>query len=100
MMNFILYFAIPVFYKIIPDDYFNNLLLFIIVLENIFSKSIIKTDIIVLKKMMHEFLFNLDDLYDEHIYSSGFHEFNHLIPSIVESGLPNFINLMQFEELN
>jgi hypothetical protein len=99
-MNFILFFAIPVFYKIIPEIYFENLLLLVIVLENVFSKSVLKSDLFLLKKMIHEFLFELDDLYDEHIYSSGIHELSHLVSSILESGPPNAINLMQFEELN
>lgn len=99
-MNFFLYFAIPIFYKIMPDRYFKNILLLVIVFENILCKSIVKTKIPTLKQMLNKFLNELDELYDEHIFVSGIHELTHLIDGIVLFGHPNSLNLMQFEELN
>jgi hypothetical protein len=39
-MNFILYYALPVFYKLIPDGYYENIVLLVVALENLFSSKI------------------------------------------------------------
>ena len=79
-----------------PSEYFNNILLLIIVLENILSKLILKSSLDIFKAMLNKFLFDLDD----HIFVSGIHELTHMIDSIIQFGNPNNLNLMQFEELN
>lgn len=85
-MNFILYFAIPVFYEIMDDDYFNNLLLLIISLEHLLDKKIDRMNLNRIDNMLHLFVSQLEYLYDEHILLSGVHELLHLVQITIDIG--------------
>ena len=46
-MNFILFFSIPVFYDLMPIEYFQHLLLLIISLENLLCKKINRRNLLI-----------------------------------------------------
>ena len=99
-MNFILFFAIPVFYKVMKREYFKNLICLIISLEHLVDQKISKNKLPVIKNMLVEFVSKLENLYDNHIMNSGIHELLHLADCTKNFGPLNAINCFQFEELN
>lgn len=99
-MNFILFFAIPVFYESMPDAYFQHLLLLIISLENLLSKKIQVSNLNKIQTYLCKFVSELESLYDEHIMTSSAHELLHLVKCTRDFGPLNHVNCYQFEELN
>ncbi len=86
-MNFILFFAVPVFNDVMMEDYFNHLLLLVISLQHLLQKKIDRKDLNKIDRMLHSFVNQLETLYDEHIMLSGVHELLHLVEITKTIGL-------------
>ena len=99
-MNFILYFAIPVFFRKIDSTLFNHLLKLIIPLEYLLSPKINKYTLDLIHTSLVEFVRESATLYDTHILSSGVHELLHLVQCTTQFGPMNDLNCFPFEELN
>jgi hypothetical protein len=99
-MHFILFFAIPVFYKIMPTTYFDHLLLLIISLEKLLNKKINRNELGEINSMLNKFVVEADDLYGSDIMTSGMHELGHLVECTKELGNLNGVCCFAFEELN
>jgi len=99
-MNFFLFFAIPLFRDIMPNNYFQHLLLLIIPLEKLVSKNINRSELPVIDEMLNKFVTDAETLYDIHFYTSGVHELLHLVACTIEIGPMNDTCCYQFEELN
>lgn len=99
-LNFLLYFSIPVFYKVIPFDTYNNLVKLIIFMEILLSPSISDMDLDIAQGIITEFLKEIESLYDSKIMVSGVHELIHLADCTKQFGPLNLVNCFQFEELN
>jgi hypothetical protein len=98
-LYFYLYFCLPLFYGIMPDVYFQNIVLFVISLEILLSREITLNKLKEAEKALEIFVSQLEILYDEHIMVSGTHEVLHLVQCTREIG-PLKFNLFPFEELN
>lgn len=99
-MNFILYFAIPLFYKTMKPVYFKHLLLFIIPIEYLLSKTIDRSKLPSIHSSLCNFVKNLENLYDPHILKSSAHELLHLVHCTEVIGPLNQTSCFPFEELN
>jgi hypothetical protein len=99
-MNFMLYFAIPIFKDVIDEKYFNHLLLLIIPLEYLLSKQIDKNKLEMINLSLNNFVKDLNCLYDRHIMLSGTHELLHLVLCTETIGPLNDSSNFPFEELN
>lgn len=99
-MNFIIYFAIPIFYKIMDEEYFKHLLFLIIPIEYLLSKNINVVNLPSIHKSLCLFVKNLEELYDIHILKSAAHELLHLTMCTKLLGPLNQNNCFPFEELN
>ncbi len=99
-MNFMIFFSIPVFYKIMDDDYLDHLYLLIISLQHLLDKKIATDQLDNINSMLTKFVSQAGSLYDEHIYTSGMHELLHLVQCTLDFGPLYLSNLFPFEELN
>ena len=99
-MNFILYFAIPVFSKVMNPEYFKHLLYLIIPIEKLLEKNIKKDKFKLIHDSLCVFVKKLEELYDVHILKSGAHELLHLTLCTEQLGPINQNNCFPFEELN
>ncbi len=99
-MNFMLYFAIPIFENVIDEKYFKHLLLLIIPLEHLLSKHIDKSKLETINLSLNNFVRDLYLLYDQHIMLSGTHELLHLVFCTETIGPLNDSSNFAFEELN
>ncbi len=99
-MNFILFFAIPLFKDEMAEVYFQHLLLLIIPLEYLLSKKIKIINLEVVDLMLKSFVTDAEKLYDVHFLSSGVHELLHLVKCTIEMGPLNIISCYPYEELN
>jgi hypothetical protein len=99
-LAFFLYYALPVFFNIMPFEHYQNLKKIIIFLEVILSKNISMSKLELAKKIITEFVQELQFLYPMSIYVSGVHELLHLVDCTIHHGALNSTNCFQFEELN
>ena len=99
-LSFILYFSLPVFYEIMSPEYYSNLILLVISLENLFSRKIEKIKLVKIHQMIIMFVKQLESLYPLTILSSGIHELLHLCDYAMYFGPPNHSNCFPFEEFN
>ncbi len=99
-MNFILYFAVPVFYDVMNENYFRHLLHLIIPLEYLLSKQIRRDKLDLIDQSLVYFVENLESLYDEHILKSAAHELLHLVECTRTLGPLNQNTCFPFEGLN
>ncbi len=96
-MNFILYYAQVVFRDLVPKEYYDNIILQVVAVENLFSFRISKSKLYATNQLLIEFLDQLGDLYDRRIYNSGVHELCHLVSCTAHFGPLYFIVCFQFE---
>lgn len=99
-LSFLIYYVIPVFYKIIPYDLYNNIIKLVIFVEILLSPTIKRNELNAAHNIIKEFLKELSELYDSLIMLSGVHELQHLVDCTKEFGPLNLINCFPFEELN
>lgn len=97
---FLIYYALPVFHRIIPYNMYTNLTKLVIFIENLLLPKIAKSDLKILQAIIIEFLKELPLIYNSAIMLSGFHELVHLIECTEQFGPLNLVNCFQFEELN
>ncbi len=96
-MNFILYYVQVVFYKLIPDEYYENIMLLVVALENLFSSKIPIVNLHFINQLLVDFLDKLESLYDIRIYNSGMHELCHLVRCTAYFGPLYLMACFQFE---
>ncbi|RMZ95014.1 hypothetical protein BpHYR1_017555, partial [Brachionus plicatilis] len=99
-MNFIFFYSVPLFYEIMPAEYFENFLYLLIGLEQLYSEKIIYRNLKKVDLFFKKFVQGLETLYNEHIMMSGVHELLHLVKSTEDSGPLNDASCFPFEELN
>ncbi|CAF0831338.1 unnamed protein product [Brachionus calyciflorus] len=101
-MNFILFYSIPVFYDIMGEKYFSNLILLIISLQVLYAKQIdrSKLESVKILKNLKKFVGDVKEIYDIHILTSSFHELLHLVDLTYQTGPINNTSCYPFEELN
>ena len=97
---FIIYYSVPVFFQIMPDDLYNNLLKLVVFLEFILSRTIKFTSLNVLQTLIESYVSELSVLYKPSIMLSGTHELLHFIQITEDFGPVNFTNCFVYEELN
>ena len=66
-MNFLLFFAIPVFKDIMEDRYYTHLISLIVPIEYLLSKNIDKRKLNLAHQSLVNFVKDLELLYDQHI---------------------------------
>jgi hypothetical protein len=96
-MNFILYYAQVVFYKLIPEQYYENIVLLVVALESLFSRQIPIAKLHFINQLLVDFLDGLENLYDIRIYNSGVHELCHLVRCTAYFGPLYLMSCFQFE---
>lgn len=99
-MNFIFYYSIPLFFGIMPAEYFENLLCLTISLEKLYSKKITKSSLNLAEKLFKMFLIDVETLYGDHIMTSSIHELINLVQMTIQNGPLNITNCYPYEELN
>jgi len=97
---FILYFSLPVFYKIVPHSIYVNLAKLVIFLEVILSPKITRNYLTYAQNIIQDFSKELSSLYEKSIMLSGLHELLHLVECTFKFGPLNRVNCFPFEELN
>ncbi|CAF1043166.1 unnamed protein product [Brachionus calyciflorus] len=78
-MNFMLHYSLIVFNGLMNFEYYQNLKLFIVSLECLFSPRIEIENLKKVRNVLHKFVSELSALYDERIMLSGVHELLHLV---------------------
>ena len=99
-LAFIIFYSIPVFYDIMPNNLFSNLKKLVIFLEFLLSKKISKSKLNLHQDLIESFLKELSILYKPTIMLSGIHEMVHFIEITKQFGPVNLINCFVYEELN
>jgi hypothetical protein len=99
-MNFLLFFAIPVFKDIMEEIYYKHLLSLIIPIEYLLSKNIDKRKLNLVHQSLVNFVKDLEILYDQHIMTSASHELLHLVLCTETLGPLNELDCFPFEESN
>ncbi|CAF0945445.1 unnamed protein product [Brachionus calyciflorus] len=99
-LNFILIGSLSIFYGLMKIEHYNNLILLVLFLEIVYSKTILKIDLLKAHNIIKKFLKNLSGLYDPLIMKSGIHELVHICDMILDFGPINSSNCYQFEEIN
>ncbi|CAF0821714.1 unnamed protein product [Brachionus calyciflorus] len=99
-LNYILLYSLIVLYEVMSIEHYNNLILLVLILEFFYSPKIKKSDLPKMKSIIMLFLNDLDELYDQKILKSGFHELIHYPDMVLNFGPINCSNCYPFEELN
>jgi hypothetical protein len=99
-LNFIIYYSLPVLWKIMKNDQLNNLTKLVVFLEIILQKDIPSTDLATAQKIIQDFVFELPHIYSSSMLLSGVHELLHLVECTEQFGHLNSVNCFVFEELN
>ena len=98
--HFITYYSLGVFHEIMEYDYFEHLVLFVIIMENLFKSSISKNTLNLLQEMIVKFVMMIEQLYPQRLMVSGVHELLHLVKCTSDFGPLNSCCCFPFEELN
>jgi len=99
-LSFLLYYSLPVFYKIVPHNIYVNLTKLVIFIEKILYVSIEREALLYIQNIILDFSKELSSLYDKSIMLSGVHELLHLVECTIQFGHLNSINCFPFEEVN
>lgn len=99
-LHFILFYAFPVFYKLMDSKYLNHLKYLIIPLEVLSMRVIRRSDLKVVEELLFKFVLDVETLYSELILKSGMHELVHLADMTLDFGPLNITCLFQYEEIN
>lgn len=81
-------------------SYYRHLTLLVISLEFFYSEKIEKKKLNSVQNLLRKFLSQINNLYDNYIIKSGFHELLHLSELTESFGPINGCNCYQFEEIN
>ncbi len=99
-INFIIFYALPLFCNLMPTDHFEHLKKLVIGLEILMAKHISRDLVNIADTLLKEFVADASSLYTPSIMKSGLHELIHLANCTIEFGPLNGISCFPFEELN
>ncbi len=99
-INFILFYALPLFSPVMPRKYFQHLKKLVISLEILLSKNISRDHISIADKLLNEFVSDAPRLYTDNIVKSGLHELLHIAQCTIDIGPVNAFSCFPYEELN
>ena len=100
LFYFTIYYSLCVFHGIMEWDYYNNLMLLVIILEALLKPNINQCDLEIINQVVIDFVKSLNLLYPERAMLSGVHELLHLVDCTIDFGPLYLINCFPFEELN
>lgn len=98
--NFIIYYSLGVFHEIMESEYYQHLVILVIIMENIFKSCITQSDLNSVQELIVEFISKMEELYPERSLLSGVHELLHLVKCTKDFGPLNSCCCFPFEELN
>jgi hypothetical protein len=99
-LSFLLYYSLPVLYGILEPEYLSNLMKLVLCMETLLSRKISRESLVIVRKILINFVKEAQEIYPADIMVSGMHEILHLVDCTLNFGPLNCINSFQFEELN
>ena len=95
-LSFLLYYSLPVFFKLMEVQYYKNLIKFVLCMQNLLKKKIVKADLDTIQLILEDFVEEANQLYGNSIM----HEIIHLVKCTRDFGPLNSTNSFPFEEIN
>lgn len=99
-LSFVLYYALPDLKDIMPQEHYENLKKLIVFLETILSEKINVERLKKVETYLIEFVAELENLFSKSIMLSDVHELLHLTDCTLDFGPLNTTNCFQYEEMN
>ena len=97
---FLLYYSLPVFFKLMPHVFFLNLMKLVLCMQHLLRKNIVREDLDTIQSILNDFVAESESIYGKSVLLSGMHELLHLVECTKSFGPLNCVNLFQFEEIN
>lgn len=97
---FFIYYSLPVFHGYMSQERYLNLIKFVISIEYLLKRKLDRNNLEIVRKIILDFVEELEEIYSRRIMLSGFHELLHLVDCTLDFGPLNNINAFQFEEIN
>ncbi|XP_071795450.1 uncharacterized protein [Asterias amurensis] len=98
--SFLLFYAVPCLWGILPDEYFKHLLLLVRAVFLLLSESISVVDLKTANSLLKLYCLNIGKLYGERYYTSNMHSLLHYTDKVADLG-PLWANsCFPFEDFN